>query len=159
MAPTEFQTPYTKCRSATDGPPPLLYCKGAKETQEICVLSHMTGAIAIVELTYMLTMKVAPIYKRVGTDIRYILLNSSNNDVAPAMAMSGMFDYFSTLETWRDVPDLAIKGIELTTELLEGTGITPTHMHMIMISLPRMIPLGYLKEWIEGSINNQGVLD
>ena len=70
MTSTEFQSPYTERQSATDGPLPLLYCKGTKEVQEIYVLSHMTGAIAIVELTRIFTMKVAPIYKKVGTDIR-----------------------------------------------------------------------------------------
>lgn len=157
MTSTEFQSPYTERRSATDSPPPLTYCKGTKETQEMCVLSHMTGAIAIVEPTRMLTMKVAPTYKKVGTDIRYILLNSCNNEFAPAMAMPGMLEHFSTLETTRDVTDFAIKGIGLTTELIEGTGITRTHMHMM--ALPRMMSLGYLKEWIEGSIDEQEVLD
>ena len=121
------------------------------------VLSHMTGAFAIVEPTRMLTMKIAPIYKKVGSDIRYILLNSSNNQFAPAMAMPGMLKHFPMLDTWRDVPAFAIKGIELSTELLDGTGITRTHMHMM--DLPRMMLLGYLKEWIEGSIDKQEVLD
>ena len=50
-----------------------------------------------------------------------------------------------------------IKGIELTHKLLEGTGISRTHMHMM--ALPRMIPCGYGKEWTEGSIDDCEILD
>lgn len=117
----------------------------------------MTSPVAIVEPNRMLTMKVAPIYKKVGMDICYILLNSSDNKFAPSMAMPGIPNHFPTLETPRDVPNFAIKGIELTFELLKGTGITRTHMHMM--ALPRMGPCGYLKEWIEGSIADHETLD
>ena len=92
------------------------------------VLSHMTGAIAIVERTRMLTMKVAPIYKRIGMDICYILLNSSNNEFAPAMAAPGMLEQFPTLETCCGVSDIAIKGIKLTPKLLKSTAINQSHM-------------------------------
>ena len=85
----------------------------------------------------MLTMKVAPICKKVGTDICYILLNSSNNKFAPTMAMPGMLNHFPTLETWCNVSDFAIRGIELIPEMLEGTGIIQSHMHII--ALPRMM--------------------
>ena len=86
----------------------------------------MTGAVAIVEKNCQLTMKVVLIYKKVGTDLCYILLNSSNNKFAPAMAMPGMLDHFPMLKTCRGVHDIAIKGIELATELLGGTGISIT---------------------------------
>ena len=133
MVSTEFQTPYTERQSATDSPPPLTYCKGTKKPQEMYVLSHMTGAFAIVEPTRMLTMKVAPMYKKVGTDICYILLDSSNNKFVPAIAMSGMLEHFPILETRRNVSDFTIKGTELTIELLEGTGINRTYMHMMAL--------------------------
>ena len=109
MASTEFQTLYTERRLATDGPPPLLYCECTKETQEMYELSHMTGIVAIVKPKCMVTMEVAPIYKKVGLVLWCILLNSSNNELAPAMAMSGMLNHFPTLDTWQDVPDFAIK--------------------------------------------------
>ena len=121
------------------------------------LLSHMTGTIAIVEPNCQLTMKVAPIYNKVGGDLRYFLLNGSNNKFAPAIAAPGMLNHFPTLETCRNVPDIAIKGIELTPELLEGTGITQSHIHMM--ALPEMMPCGYHKEWIEGSIGDRETLD
>ena len=68
-------------------------------------------------------MEVVSIYKKVGTDIRYILLNSSNNEFASAMALPGVLNYFPTLETRCNVPDFAVKGTDLTTNLLEGTAI------------------------------------
>ena len=63
-------------------------------------------------------------YKKIGGDLRYILLNSSNTKFAPAMAAPVVLGNFPTLETRCDVPDIAIKGVELTTELLEGTGVS-----------------------------------
>ena len=149
MASTEFLSLYMERQAATDGPPPL--------AQEMYTPSHMTGKIAIIEPDCQLTIKVAPMYRKVSGIFRYITLNSSNTKFVPAMAAPGMLEHFPTLETRRDVPGFAIKGIELTTELHKGTGITWTHMHMM--ALPRMIPLGYLKEWIEGSIDKQEVLD
>ena len=96
MASTEFHTMYTKRRAATDGPLLLLYCKGSKETQEMYTLSHMTGVIAIVEPDHQLTMKVAPIYKKVGVYLRYILLNDGSTKFTPAVAAPGMLENFPT---------------------------------------------------------------
>ena len=134
----------------------MLYCKGSKETQEMYIRSHMTGAIAIVEPNRQLTMKVAPIYKKFGGDLSYALLNGSNSEFAPAMDASGMLDHFPMLETHRNVPDIAIKGIELTPELLEGMGVTQSHMRMMALSM--MMPCEYFKEWIEGSTDDRETL-
>ena len=45
----------------------------------------------------------------------------------------------------------------MSSSHLEGTVVTDTYIHIM--ALPHMMTLGYTKEWIEGGIDDQEVVD
>ena len=55
------------------------------------------------------------------------------------------------------MPNFALKGALLTTDQLAGTGITDPHM--FLIAIPKMMPLGYGKQWIKGPLDETETLD
>ena len=158
MSSTQFQTAYTERRSATEGPPVLAFSNGDEGTRELYVLSAMSGLVAIVEPNKHLTMKIAPIYKRVNGALRHVLLNSSNTELAPCMAGPAMMEHFVTIASRREAPSFALKGEPLTVELFTDSGMAHS-ANMHLIALPRTMPCGYGKEWIEGSIQDPSVVD
>ena len=118
----------------------------------------MLGLVAIVELNKHLTMKITPIYKRVNGALRHVLLNSSNTELAPCMAGPAMMEHFVTIALSREAPSFALKGEPLSVELFADTGMAHS-ANMHLIALPRTMPCGYGKEWIEGSIHDPSVVD
>ena len=77
-------------------------------------------------------------------------MNTSNTEFAPVMASPDLTSHFALLHARTGIPDFALKGEILTSEHLKETGVTGPHM--FMIAVPKMMPLGYGKAWIEGSV-------
>ena len=92
-----------------------------------------------------------------GGDVSTVLVNSSNTELAPAMASPSILAMFTFLTSCRDVPLFAVKGLEVMIYHIEDTGITDTHT--FIAGLPRMHPLGYGKAWMEGSLFETGFID
>ena len=150
-----FAKAYTTRRAATDGPPLRNYATAAPATQEMYVNNNMTGAIVTVANNGELKMHVAPIYKKVAGNLDRIIMNASNLDFAPVMTSIDMVSHFLTVSD--DLPDFACKGTRLERNDLSDTGFTG--VNQFLGALPRMIPLGYAKEWIEVNIDDQSVVD
>ena len=103
----------------------------------------MTAIVAVVGLDLWLIMHVSMSFKTLGGNINTVLMNSSNTELAPAMALPVILAMFPSLASRHDIPAFTVKGLELTISQIEDTSISDTHTHIG--GLPRMYPLGYGK--------------
>ena len=77
---------YTQSHPQTEGPPIDVYCTGSQKIEELYVSSDMMAMVAMVGPDRCLTIYVSVLLEKMRGDVTTILMNSSNTELAPAMA-------------------------------------------------------------------------
>jgi hypothetical protein len=107
----QLKVPCTKSRSQTHGPPIDDYCSGSQKIRELYVSSDMTAMIAVVGPNRRLMIHVSISLEKLGGEFKTILTNSSNTELAPAMASPVILAMFPFLASRRNIPAFAVKGL------------------------------------------------
>ena len=154
---TQLKVPYTKSCSLTDGPPIDDYYSGSQKIIELYVSSDMTAMVTVVGPDRCLTMHVSVLLEKLGGDVSTVLMNSSNTELAPAIASPVILAMCPFLASCRNIPSFTVKGLELNISHTKNTGITDTHAYLD--GLPRRYPLGYRQAWIEEDVFEMGFPD
>ena len=161
---TTFYKPFLERKAPAPGPSFKSVNQCSDETRELYFTASNTAALAMVQGNRRLTMRVGQIIKKDSAgQVNSVLFNGSNTELAPAMTgPDSVRHYFGVMprrgiENVLKVPDGMCTGTILTADQIEGSGFSETNL--VAFAATRMFPCKYGAQWVEGSIDDPGVID
>ena len=153
-----FQIPFLKKEPVST--PDLHYYSSASPTiKAMFVEGHATAALAVIEPNGYLRIKPQPIVKRNADNTPLsVIINGSDTELVPCIAGPDTFHHFVCVCPRRAAPPFVFRGVPLTEAQFEGSGL-PFTPNTHLFSIPRSVPIGFGKDYIEGSIYDNGVVD
>ena len=161
---TTFYKPFLERKAPAPGPSFKNVNQCSDETRELYFTSSNTAALAMIQGNRHLTMMVGQVIKKdPAGQLNSVLFNGSNTELAPAMTgPDSAHHYFGVMprrgiENVLSVPDGMCTGTILTADQVEGSGFSETNL--VAFAATRMFPCKYGAQWVEGSIDEPGVID
>lgn len=136
-----------------------VFSTSAPFVQALMAEHPTVAALAIVEPSGLLRIRSSPIVQRADDgSVLAVVSNGSNLALAPGISGPTTFQHFFSVAQRRAIPGFAVKGSALPEEFFADTGM-PYAPNTFLFALPRALPIGFGKDWVEGSINDPAVLD
>jgi hypothetical protein len=154
---TAFRTAYLD-RPGTS-PDIAAFSTASPSIQALMAEHPSVAALAIVEPSGLLRIRSSPIVQRADNgSVLAVVSNGSNLTLAPGISGPNALQHFVSGAQRRAIPAFAIKGTALPEELFTGSGM-PFAANTFLFALPRALPIGFGKDWVEGDISDPAILD